>query len=54
MSSSLQIDEEELKKFTDTCTGICATLFFFMVILNPAIPEESGEGPYGLGCCACM
>ena len=37
-----QVDEEELKKFTDTCTGICATLFFLMVILNPAIPEESG------------
>ncbi|CAI8021126.1 Probable E3 ubiquitin-protein ligase HERC1 [Geodia barretti] len=40
-TSSGQVDEEELKKFTDTCTGICATLFFLMVILNPAIPEES-------------
>ena len=38
-----QVDEEELKKFNDTCVGICCTLFFFMVILNPAMPEETGE-----------
>ena len=38
-----QVDEEELKKFNDTCVGICCTLFFIMVILNPAMPEETGE-----------
>ena len=38
-----RVDAEEEKKFDDICVGISFTLFFFMTVLSPAIPEESGQ-----------
>ena len=38
-----KIPDGAQEKFVDNCNAICATLFYFTAILNPAIPEESGE-----------
>ncbi len=32
-----------IREFIDTCDAICATLFFLLSVLSPALPEETGS-----------
>ena len=36
------LDQNAIKKFESDCNDVCASLIFFLCLLNPAIPEESG------------
>ena len=36
-----KMDEKRVKEFADSCNGVCHYLFFFLCVINRAIPNET-------------